>query len=286
MRIAIATSCCAVVTATGAAVFFQTPPHSQPSDRPTFDVVSIKRHPEDGPVSNVVYQRPDGGFSFTNLPASHLLVRAYALNSVDDLVGLPTWATTDMYDVSATSSLLRATTDDRLTMWRAMLVDRFGLVAHLEKRTRPTYDLLLARRDGKLGPGLTPVAVDCDGEYAKARGEADAAFAAGLPWPLLRDPDPNVQRRCGLRLDHPDSRRVDWLLAGMTTIADLAVSLRATTMRPVADKTRLSGSYWVRLIYHDRARLSPDAPPLPDAGLYHIRRRSTAARSEASIVQG
>jgi hypothetical protein len=62
---------------------------------------------------------------------------AYALTLADDVVGLPDWAENEMYDVSATSSLARATTEDRLAMWRAMLADRFGLVAHLEKRTRP-----------------------------------------------------------------------------------------------------------------------------------------------------
>jgi uncharacterized protein (TIGR03435 family) len=84
-----------------------------------------------------VYQRPDGGFSLTALPASHLIIRAYALTFADDVVGLPEWAKTELYDVSATSSLARATSKDRLAMWRAMLADRFGLVAHLEKRTRP-----------------------------------------------------------------------------------------------------------------------------------------------------
>jgi uncharacterized protein (TIGR03435 family) len=291
MRRAIATRC-AVATVAGAAVFSQTPSRRRASDGPTFDVVSIKRHPEDGPVSNVVYQRPDGGFSLTNLPASHLIVRAYGLNSVDDVVGLPDWARTDMYDVSATASLSRATSDERLAMWRAMLVDRFGLVAHLEKRTRPTYDLVLARRDGKLGPGLTPVAIHCDAEYMKRRADVKAALAAGVLW-SRQDPDPNRQQRCALWSDPPDSRRVDWLLSGETTISVLILNLRTLVFRPVVDKTGLSGSYRVRLIYHDRARLSPDAPPVPDAGpsvfsavqqQLGLRLRSSKAEQDTVVV--
>ena len=57
---------------------------------------------------------------------------------------------------------------DHLSMWRALLIDRFKLVAHLEKRTRPAYDLVLARAGSKLGPGLTRVAIDCDAVARRA----------------------------------------------------------------------------------------------------------------------
>jgi uncharacterized protein (TIGR03435 family) len=293
MRVAIATVL-AAVTAAGTAVFSQTPSRPRPSDGPTFDVVSIKPHPEGDPASNVVYQRSDGGFSLTALPASHLLGRAYALTFADDIVGLPDWAKTELYDVSATSSLSRATTDDRLAMWRAMVVDRFGLVAHLEKRTRPAYDLVLARTDGKLGPGLTRVAVDCDAAYAMRRAEADAALAAGLAWPPLQDPDPGVQRHCTVRLEPHGPSRFALLLAGETTMAALATSLRAETRRMVVDKTGLSGSYRVRLIYDQMAsRLSPDAAPFPDAGptifaavrqQLGLRLRSSSAEQDTLVV--
>jgi uncharacterized protein (TIGR03435 family) len=266
MRIAIVTFCAAITTA-GAAVS-QTP--SRPlRDGPTFDVISIRRHPEDGPVSNVVYQRPDGGFSLTNHPASALVARAYGLKSSEDIVGLPTWAQTDLYDVSATSSLSRATTDDRLSMWRAMLVNRFGLIAHLEKRKRPAYDLVLARADGRLGRGLTRVAFDCDAEYARRAAEAEAAIAAGLPWPPLQTPDPSGSAPpCTLALNPPEPRRTGWLLAGEGTIAALVISLRAEAGRLVVDKTGLPGSYHVRLNFDSVApRLSPDPALLPDAGL-------------------
>ena len=292
MRIAIA-SVSVVVTAAVTAVFSQTPSRPRPSDGPTFDVISIKPHPEDGPVSNVVYQRPDGGFSLTALPASHLIGRAYALK-FDDIVGLPDWAKTELYDVSATSSLSQATTDDRLAMWRAMMADRFGLVVHLEKRTRPAYDLVLARADGKLGPGLTRVAVDCDAEYAMRRAEADAAPGAGLPWPPLQDPDPSLQRSCAPRLEPQGPSRFGLLLAGETTIAALATFLRAELRRVVVDKTGLSGSYRVQLIYDQMAsRLSPDAAPPPDAGptvfaavqqQLGLRLRSSRAEQDTLVV--
>jgi len=215
-----------------------------------------------------VYQRPDGGFSLTALAASHLIGRAYELRFPDDVVGLPDWAKTELYDVSATSSLSRATADERLAMWRAMLADRFGLVAHFEKRTRPAYDLVLARRDGKLGPGLTRVAVDCEAEYALQRAAVEAAekaaIAAGLPWPPLQDLEPGLQRPCTLRLEPHGPSRYDLLLAGETTIAALVPSLRSGLGRQVVDRTGLSGSYRVRLIYDDM--VSRLGLPLPDGG--------------------
>lgn len=293
MRIAIATVLVAV-TASGTTVFTQIPSHHGPSAGPTFDVISIKPHPEDAPVSNVVYQRPDGGFSLTALPASHLIGRAYALKFPDDIVGLPDWAKTEMYDVSATSSLSRATTDDRLAMWRAMLADRFGLVAHIEKRTRLAYDLVLARADGKLGPGLTRVAVDCDAEDAKRGAEAAAALAAGLLSSPLQDPDPNLQRSCTLRLEPQGPSRFGLLLAGETSVPQLAAYLRAEVGRMIVDKTGLSGSYRVRLIYDQMAsRLTPDAALLLDAGptvlaalrqQLGLRLRSTRAAQDTLVV--
>ena len=79
-----------------------------------------------------------------------------------DMVGLPDWATRDFYDVSATASLSSVTGAARLAMLRAMLADRFRLVTHFERREVPSFDLAVARGDGRLGSGLTPIDVDCD----------------------------------------------------------------------------------------------------------------------------
>ena len=45
-----------------------------------------------------------------------LLLRACGAQVSDDIVGLPTWAQTELYDVTVTCSLSRATADDRLSM--------------------------------------------------------------------------------------------------------------------------------------------------------------------------
>jgi uncharacterized protein (TIGR03435 family) len=107
---------------------------------PTFDVVSIKRHIP-GPGAATVFsgtqnQRPDGGFTMTNTRIVILIARAYpeAIVLPTDIVGLPGWATSESYDVSATSTLKQATASDRTAIMRAVLADRFKLVAHVEPR--------------------------------------------------------------------------------------------------------------------------------------------------------
>src|SRR6185295_5908261 len=113
-----------------------------------------------------VYQRPDGGLTMKNFPVGSYIARAYPPTIPAEIVGLPAWAMSERYDVIATSSLSRATAEDRIAMLRGMLADRFKLVVHFEKREQPAYDLVLARRDGKLGPGLTRVDADCDAKIA------------------------------------------------------------------------------------------------------------------------
>jgi uncharacterized protein (TIGR03435 family) len=124
------------------------------------------------------------------------------------MVGLPVWTRTELYDVKATSSLPRATADDQVTMLRAMLADRFKLALRTDLREQSVYDLVLARADGRLGPGMKPLDVDCGPIVAERTLAADAARAAGTPTVPPRFPDFNAPLpRC--------------------TVSTVAVSLRA-----------------------------------------------------------
>jgi uncharacterized protein (TIGR03435 family) len=108
------------------------------------------------------------------------------------MVGLPVWTRTELYDVKATSSLPRATADDQVTMLRAMLADRFKLALRTDLREQSVYDLVLARADGRLGPGMKPLDVDCGPIVAERTLAADAARAAGTPTVPPRFPDFNA----------------------------------------------------------------------------------------------
>jgi uncharacterized protein (TIGR03435 family) len=285
-----------LTAATASTLFPETPSQSQ-SVEPTFEVVSIKPSTAViGPgFSSGVVPRPDGGFRGTNIPAGTLIARAYPPTIPADIVGLPAWAMSQRYDVSATSSLSRATAEDRTAMLRGMLADRFKLAVHFEKREQPAYDLVLARSDGTLGPGLTRVDADCDAKTAADRAAAEAALAAGTPPPLPQRPDLTAPPPpCTLRSVGGDPRnsqnRVGDLLEGETSMASLAgfPFLRLAVGRQVVDKTGLKGSYRVRMTYDMRAsRLGPEVAPSPDAGpsIFTAIQEQLGLRLKASRVE-
>ena len=145
-------------------------------------------------------------------------------------------------------------------MLRAMLADRFKLVAHMEKREQPAYDLVVARSDGRLGPNIKPSEVDCAAQAAADRAAADAARATGTPPPRPQcsafggPAPPCAFRMMGDRLD------------GGSTMEMLTRLLRPAAGRVIVDKTGLTGYYQVTLTYDRAAGLrGPDAAPAADA---------------------
>src|SRR5215510_3400574 len=88
-----------------------------PQSGPTFEVVSIKRNAANQAgrfESSTRIERPDGGFTLTSVPVTTLIARAYPTGVPADFVGVPDWARREYYDVSTTSTLTKATADDRI----------------------------------------------------------------------------------------------------------------------------------------------------------------------------
>jgi len=271
----------ALLLVAGASTVSPQTPSPSPAPGPRYDVVSIKLNqasPAGRPESPTVIQRPDGGFTQTRIPISALIARAYSAGVSADMVGLPDWARREFYDVSATSTLTNATAEDRVAMLRAMLVDRVKLAAHFEKREQPVYDLVVARSDGKLGSGLTPIDADCAAKVAADRAAAEAATAAGTPPPRPQMPDfsvpppPCTLRTVALALRDRQAGRPTSplqpgdLMEGEATIDTLAQALRLSTARLVVDKTGLRGSYRIAMTFDGfGSRRGPDIAPAPDA---------------------
>jgi uncharacterized protein (TIGR03435 family) len=236
-----------------------------PPVEPRFEVVSIKRNMSNALGSNGSSERPDGGFTLLNIPLMTLIGRAqFPPIAPIDMAGLPEWAQRDRYDVSATSPLGRpATPEERAAMLRAMLAERAKLITHVEKREMSVYDLVLARSDGRLGPGIKPSEMDCVAKAAADRAAAEAALAAGTP-PRPAIPDMNAPPPvCG-------PIRVTNGMEGDTTMENLARLLRGVggAGRPVVDKTGLTGSYRIKLEFDRSAgqtgpSISPSAAALP-----------------------
>jgi uncharacterized protein (TIGR03435 family) len=162
--------------------------------------------------------------------------------------------------VIATASLEHPTKEDRAAMLRTMLADRLKLAVHVEKREQDAFDLVLARKDGRLGPGLTRSTTDCsqppDPVTPSSRSDPSAP------------PPPCTFRTTGASLRKQGSELGD-LLEADAPIDRLAEALRLTALRgqPVADKTGLTGSYRVTLNFNLMATLRPPTatPPANDA---------------------
>lgn len=239
---------------------------------PAFDVVSIKLSlPETGPdrSANIVRQRPDGGLTTTRTPVATLIYRAYPDTSAPDTVGLPDWARREFYDVTATSPLATATVEQRAAMLRAMLADRFQLRTHIERRELPSYDLVLDRKDGRLGLGLVPTNTDCDA--------VNAARRAGTAPPPIFDPDKPEPCTIIGSMD---------LIRGEAAISVLAQMLRASTGRLVVDKTGLRGAYRMSLKFDLAvAALGAVAPPENALSVFTAVREQLGLRLEPSRAE-
>lgn len=120
---------------------------------PTFDVVSVKPNKSASGGTRIM-NTPDG-YSTTNIPLSFIISNAYGIR--EDLIsGLPGWADSAHYDITAkvaaadVPTLPKLTRDQRSGMLKPLLADRFKLQAHVETKTLPVYELVVAKGGPKL----------------------------------------------------------------------------------------------------------------------------------------
>jgi len=128
-----------------------------------------------------------------------------------------------------------------------MLADRCKLAVHFEKREHDAYELVLARKDGKLGSGLTKTDTDCSQPAPPPTSRPD----------MNAPPRPCTMRSIGAALRRQGAELGD-LLEGDAPIAILADALRlALPGRQVVDRTGLTGSYRVTLNFNMMATMRP-----------------------------
>jgi uncharacterized protein (TIGR03435 family) len=219
-----------------------------PERLPSFEVASVKKNTS-GDSRSPMRTQPGGRFTATNVRLKGLIATAFEMADSPSLVdsrilGGPDWIGSERYDIVAKSSTeFRPSPDgpDRqlLLMLRSLLEDRFKLRAHRETRELPVYELVVARADGKLGPGLHKSPVDCD-----------ALIAAGTrPSRQPGEPPP-----CGL-MGGPART-----IAGGGTMQQLAANLTVRQERLVFDKTGLTGRFAFNLAWTPD-RIPTEAPP-------------------------
>jgi hypothetical protein len=155
-----------VVTGLSMGVPRPTPLRAQaqaPERLPSFDVASVKRNTSGEDRMRMVTQ-PGGRLIVTNAPLRGLIATAFDMADSPSLVrvrtlGGPDWVDSERYDINAKASIEfqggpNGPPRELLLMMRSLLEERFKLVTHREAREMPIFELVVARKDGRLGPGL------------------------------------------------------------------------------------------------------------------------------------
>jgi uncharacterized protein (TIGR03435 family) len=180
---------------------------------------------------------PGGRLTATAVTVAQLLRIAYRIQPYQ-LVGAPGWISTRRFDIAAKAD--DAPPPSQQALLRALLEDRFTLAVHHETRELPVFALVLARKDGKLGPQLIRSAFDC------------VAYRAGPHSP----PEPGRTPNCATRIG------AGALSGKAISMEQLATSLAPLVSRFTVNQTGLTGGFDVELTW------TPDAVPsnaTPDA---------------------
>jgi uncharacterized protein (TIGR03435 family) len=213
---------------------------------PAFDVTSVKPN-NSGSGQIMMLPAPGGGWRSTNVTLGMLVRIAYQLQD-NQIVGGPKWLFEDRFDVLGTGSAPGR--DGALFQkLQALLADRFSLTTHAEQQGLPMFALELARRDGKLGPKLTPSTADCP------KPPPPGARGNPPPGPM----SPAQMQRCGISIG-PGR-----LAGGNLSMAQLATALSRPVGRMVVDRTNLAGNFELTLEYAPDPNMAGrgDLPPLP-----------------------
>jgi uncharacterized protein (TIGR03435 family) len=216
------------------------------ADAVRFEVASIKRN-VGGNVATSPPVLPNGEIRLVNMPARNVVLMAYPLEMLpSEIIGSPSWLDSERYDVIAKGKAA-ATADERREMWRALLADRMKLAAHYETREKPTYDLVIARSDRRLGAGLKSSTLDCT---------QSTTSAPPAPGASMRELGLARCRSFGIDRDGT-------MYSGGVEMAALARMISPTAGRPVIDRTGLEGFFSVAFRYQ-RLPQRADAAPSPD----------------------
>jgi len=200
----------------------QTPSTPDPANV-AFEVASVKTNKTGS--GSAGFGGSGGRWTMTNMPLAGIILTAYP-SPTNELVGAPAWVESERFDVDARASF-SPTREQEQTMLRRLLADRFKLVAHYETQLRPIYNLVLARADGRLGPQLHHLDIDC-----AAYGRKEIQLPPADPMP------------CSYRVSGGRNLIVE---SGGITLQSLATSISGSSGRPIFDKTGLTGYYAFRL---------------------------------------
>jgi bla regulator protein blaR1 len=213
----------ASLTFCACAAFGQTPA----TEHPRFEVASIKPAAADA-RGTFIRATPGGRLNLTNMPLKEMIVLAWRIQPYQ-ISGGPGWVNTARYDINAKPEAKPAP-DQLALMLRSLLEDRFQLKFHRDTKEESIYALVLANKDGKLGPKLTPA----------KEGGCTPPDPSKRPAPPEPGKPPTLP--CGGLMMSPRS-----LMGTSMPISNMIPLLSRTLGRTVIDKTGLTGKYDISL---------------------------------------
>lgn len=202
-----------------------------------------------------------GRYAVTNVTMERFITAAFQLHP-DQVAGLPGWARTEGWDITARWDPQMGRAADNSSIWqlalRRLLAERAQLRFRREVQQRPVYALMRNRTDGPLGPNLKPAQIDCDALQPRV----EAAARAGQPSPI--PPATDTYFPCGLRSAGGANRTIR---SGGVGLFEFMQELSVLTGRTVVDRTALEGrwDFFLRFTPPDRlvAGTATD-PAFPD----------------------
>lgn len=209
----------AVVLLSGLAAAAQSP-----SADVSVEVAVVRPHPPDVMHNNFAFAKDR--FELEDQPLFKLIAYAYSLNS-RQIVGASGWVTDQHWDMSGkTNSTQDATLPQEQQIVRQLLVERFGLQFHKEKRQLPSYALQVVKGGPRLAVSADPA-------------------AQPLEW---------------TQFGHDSVRTENYRSC---TMADFLLIKQLLMDRPLVDRTGLTGRYDFKLSYSygDAPPVDADTPP-------------------------
>ena len=234
-----------------------------PERLPSFEVASVKQNTSGDSRMRMVTQ-PGGRLVVTNAPLLGLIATGFSVADSQAMIrsrvlGGPSWIDSERFDIDAKAATEFQPTPggpsrEMILMLRSLLEERFKLKTHRETRDLPVYELVLARADGSLGPGLHKSDFDCEAYIAARRG--------GAPPPPQRGPmDPPP---CALMAGPART------IAGAASMQQITAHLTVRMERPVIDKTGLKDRFDFNLTFTPEqmptAAPPPGVPPIDPNG--------------------
>lgn len=189
---------------------------SQLPKRPAFEVAAIHLNPT---ATRTMYSFGEHGRFRATAPVKTLMQLAYGIKGFQ-ISGDPAWLSTDRYEIEARGGDTISQSQIFL-MLQPMLEDRFGLVAHVEVKNSPVYDLVVTDKL-RLQP-------------AKPGQCFVLTLGVPPPPPLPGESDAWV---CGRIYPSPVE-----LFGKQISMPDLAEALSGRLGNAVIDKTNLGGEY-------------------------------------------